>query len=104
VPEVNSPLDDAVAAAKNVPDLIAKAKAVDPDAAAALEGKALITSKTPIGVLATAAISYLAVKYGLGWSQEVDELVAGVAILAASYVMRYVSPARITGLFRKPSP
>lgn len=94
-------VNNAIATAKNLPDLIAKVQTADPAMATALTGQALITSKTPWGVLATAAVAYVATKYGLGWSQEVDEIVAGVGILVGSYVMRYISPARITGLFTK---
>lgn len=96
-------VNDAVAAAKDLPDLIAKAKVVDPDLAAAITGKALIASKTPWGTLLTTGAAYLSAKYGLGWDESTDELVALGGLVIGSYLMRYVSPARITSLFKKTS-
>ena len=69
--------------------------------AQALSGKALIASKTPWGVLLTALVAYGASKYGVGWSEQTCELVAGAGVLVGSYAMRYLSPGRITGLFGK---
>lgn len=94
-------VNDAIATARNLPDLIAKARVLDPGLATVLSGEALIASKTPWGVLLTAGVSYAAAKYGLGWDQTTDELVAGLGVLAGAYLMRYISPGRITGLLAK---
>jgi hypothetical protein len=93
-------INKAISVAKNLPDLIARAQAVDPSLAAALTGKALIASKTPWGNLLATAIAYIVAKYGLGWSESFDELIAGAALVGMSYIMRLVSPARVTGLFK----
>lgn len=96
--------DEAVAGAKSLPELIDRAQMADPALAKALTGKALIASKTPAGVLLGTGFAYLATKYGLGWDQGLCELVAGGALLAASYVMRYVTAGRITGILTKAVP
>ncbi len=102
-PAQTKAVDDAIKAAQSLPDLISKAKQVDPSLSDALEGKALIASKTPWGTLLAAGIAYLASKYALGWDQTVCELLAGAGVLLGSYLMRYISANRITGLFSKAS-
>lgn len=94
-------LNDAVATATSLPDLVDKASTIDPALAAALAGKALLASKTPWGVLLTSGIVMIVSKYGLGWNEHFCELLSGVTILGASYAMRYWSPGRITGIFKK---
>lgn len=94
-------VNNVIAAAKDLPDLISKAQTVDPSLATALTGKALIASKTPWGTLLAAAIAYLAGKYALGWSESFCELLAGAGVLVGSYLMRFYSPGRITGFFTK---
>lgn len=94
-------IDNAVAAAKDLPDLVSKAQAIDPSLAAALEGKALIASKTPWGTLLAGAIAYFAAKQGFGWDETLCDLLAGAGVLLGSYLMRFISPARITGLLKK---
>ncbi len=94
-------INDAVATAKNLPDLIQKAHDIDPSLAAAISGKALIASKTPWGTLLAAGVSYLAAKKGLGWDEATCELVAGAGVLVGAYLMRWISPERITGFFTK---
>lgn len=94
----------AVSDAKNLPDLIAKVGSVNPDLAAAMISKPLIASKTPWGVLLVTAITYGASKYGLGWDETTCDIVGGVAVLAGSYFMRWVSSSRIAGVFRAKFP
>lgn len=96
-------VDSAVAHARSLPELISYFQSVAPDLATSLNGKALIASKTPWGVLVGAGATWAVAHYGLGWDQETTTLVSGVAIVVASYIMRYISSARITGIV-KPSP
>ncbi len=98
-----TPADEAVAAAKDVPDLVAKLKAADPALAAQIEGKALLTSKTPWGTLACAVAAYASTRWGLGWDQSTDALISGGALVIGSYVMRYITSVPISGLLRHTS-
>ncbi|MDB5405410.1 MAG: hypothetical protein JWL84_322 [Rhodospirillales bacterium] len=98
-------VDDAVAAAKSLPDLVNKVSVADPSLALALQSKALIASKTPWGTLLATGAAYLSAKYGLGWSESFCELIALGGMLVGSYAMRAISPGRISGLFKtKPVP
>ena len=92
--------DEAVAAAKDVPDLVGKLRLADPTLAAQIEGKALLASKTPWGTLACAVVAYVSTRWGFGWSAGTDALVAGGALVLGSYAMRYVTAAPISGMFR----
>lgn len=94
-------LNDVVAVARNVPDLIKKAETIDPGLAKAIEGKALAFSSTPWINVAAGAAGWLSARYGLDWNPETCALVGAGFVLVASFVMRYLSPARITGLFRR---
>lgn len=95
-----TPRDQLVADAKSLPDLIAKAQAVDPALASQLTPKALAASKTPWGVVAGYAVTWLVSHYGLGWDADTCALVAGVAVLLGSYAMRYVTSSPIGGWFK----
>jgi hypothetical protein len=95
--------DKAIAAAKDVPSLLAGLQAINSPLADQITGKSLVASKTPIVTLLVTAAAWASTKWGLGWSDAVDEAVAGFALLVASYVMRYVSTLPITGLFQKQS-
>lgn len=66
-----------------------------------LQGKALIASKTPWGVLASYAVGFLAARYGLGLDDASTQVVAGGAVLAGSYAMRYITSSPITGLLSR---
>ena len=92
--------NDAVAAAKDVPDLVSKLRLADPAMAAQIEGKALLASKAPWGTLACAVAAYASTRWGFGWAQSTDALVAGCALVAGSYAMRYVTSAPISGWFK----
>lgn len=95
-------VNEAVAAARTLPDLVTKLNAVDPALAQQIEGKALLASKTPWGTLAATAVAYLATKYSLHWDQGTCELVAGAALLIGAYIMRAISAGGpITSLFAK---
>jgi hypothetical protein len=78
-------------------------RAINSPLADQITGKSLVASKTPIVTLLVTAAAWASTKWGLGWSDAVDEAVAGFALLVASYVMRYVSTLPITGLFQKQS-
>ncbi len=91
--------DTAVAAAKNLPDLVANLKQIDSPLAQQIEGKPLAASRTPWGTLATGVVAWLAAKYGLGWDEQTCALVAGAATLLGGYAMRLITSAPITGLF-----
>jgi hypothetical protein len=94
--------DAAIRAAQSLPELVENLRAVDPALAQQITGKTLIASKSPWGTFAVAAVAYLSSKYGLGWSEGVDELVAGGGILLGAYLMRLVTSAPIAGIFRRP--
>ena len=96
--------DQAIASARDLPDLISKASQFDPALAAKFTGKALLASKSPWGSLAVPVVAYLASRYGLGWSEDVCNLVAGVGVLVGAYAMRLLTELPITGLFRAATP
>ncbi len=89
----------AVREAKDLPDLIRKLEAVNPALAAQFVGKSLAASRTPWGTLLLPVVAYLAARYGLGWTPDIDALVAGVAVLVGSYAMRFMTSTPITSLF-----
>lgn len=111
----NDTRDKLVAVSQSVPDLIAKAKAVDPALAAQLTAKPLAASKTPWGTVAASGISWALAKYGLScsagavatncWTPDDINLAAGIAAMVGafvgSYVMRYISSSPIAGIFSK---
>jgi hypothetical protein len=93
-------VNNAVSAAKNLPDLIAKAQEVDPSLAAALQGKALALTTGPVINAVVAVVTYAAGKFGLGWDEGTCAIVAWGAIVVSMYVMKWVNPERVTGLFK----
>ena len=92
----------AVREAKDLPDLLRRLEAVNPALAAQLVGKSLAASRTPWGTLLLPVVAYLAARYGLGWTPDIDALVAGIAVLIGSYAMRCVTSTPITSLFHRP--
>ena len=80
--------------ATDVPDAIKALTPLDPD----LAPKALIASKSPWGTLAVSAVVWLSAKYGLGWDEGTCAVVGGGAVLLGSFVMRYITTARIGGV------
>lgn len=96
--------DMAVAQAKSIPDLIAKAKVLDPGLAAALTPKALIASKSPAGTLLAGGLAFVAGRYGLGWDEVTCDMLAGLAVLLGGYVMRYVTKSPIGGVVSVTTP
>ncbi len=96
-------VNSAVAGAKDLPDLVKRLDAVDPSAAQAITGKALIASRTPWGVLATMLVTWASAKYGLGWDADTCTLVAGAGAFIGSYAMRYVTTGPIRTLVTTPT-
>lgn len=96
-PAVNS----AIAAAKDLPDLVQKLQTASPQLAQQIEGMPLIYSKTPVGTLAVAAVTWAAAKWGLGWDATTCDLVAGAGLLIGSYFMRWLTTSPISGWFSK---
>ena len=93
-------VDEAIAAAKSLPDLIGRLEQADPQLAQQLQGKSLAASRTPWGTLAAALVAWLSSRYGLGWDDQVSALVGGLGLLAGAYLMRALSSAPIRGLLR----
>lgn len=93
----------AIREARDLPDLIDRLQVASPTLAAQFVGKSLAASRTPWGTLLLPVVAYLAARYGLGWTPDVDALVAGVAVLVGSYAMRAATRVPITGLFRRAS-
>ncbi len=90
--------DQLIGMAKDVPDLIAKARTFDPALAASLTGKALLASKSPWGTLLGGLVAWLAAKEGFGWDQATCDLVAGAGVLVAAFIMRSITSAPVTGI------
>lgn len=97
-------VDSAVAHAKSLPELIRYFQTVAPDLATAMNGKALIASKSPWGVLLSTGATWAVTHYGLGWDQDTTAMASGGVLMAASYVMRYISSGRITGIIKPTAP
>ncbi len=93
--------DQVVAMSRDVPDLIQRASALDPELARKFTGQALAQSRTPWGNVAGYAVTWLASYYGLGWSPETCAILAGVAVMIFSYIMRYITENPITGFFHR---
>ena len=97
-------VNDAVAAAKSLPNLIANLYALDPALAAQLESKPLRASKTPWGTLGAGVVAWLSSRYGFGFDETTCGLLSGLAVLLGSYVMRAITKQPIAGLLASPAP
>lgn len=93
-----------VAAANSLPDLISKAETFDPDLAEQLRGKALIASKTPWGTVLGGIIAWVVAHYGLNVDPGTQTVIAGLGVLAASYIMRYITKGPVTGVLVQGDP
>jgi len=70
-----------------------------------LRGKALIASRSPWGTLAGGVIGWIVARYGLDLDTDTSSMIAGLAVLAAAYAMRYITNQPITGVLdEKPTP
>lgn len=91
-----------VSDAKSVPDLIAKAKQVDPSFAEQLAGKSLLSSKSPPAIALAAVLAWVSTKYGLGWDQSTVDVLTLIIGVVAAYGMRAITRGPITTLVAKP--
>lgn len=98
-----APVNRAIAAAADLPDLLGKLKVASPPAYAQLTGKPLIEAKTPIGTAAVSLVAFLAAKYGLGWDADTCAIIGGAGVIVGSYLMRSISSVPIYGIFRRPA-
>lgn len=96
--------DQAIGVSRDVPDLIIRATALDPDLAAKWTGAALIQSKTLWGSLGVLIVSAIVKRYSLGWDQNTVDIVVGGVDLVALAALRYISSVPITGFFRRATP
>ena len=98
----------AIAAANDVPSLVANLQQIDPALATQITGKALVASKSVYYPAASAAVVYLVARYSLTWDPATVELVSGllalVATVVVSAVCRYVTNSPITSWVRKRVP
>lgn len=78
-------IDSAVRAAQSLPDLVTKLELVDPSLAARVAGQVQV----PWGRLLVGAVTYASAKWGLGWDQTVDEVVAAGALVVGGYVVSW---------------
>jgi hypothetical protein len=88
----------AVAAARDMPDLIHRLERADPAAAEQFTGKALVASRTVYGGLATIAITWLVGRFDLGWGADVVSLVAGACVIVG---LRICTSAPIASLLTR---
>ena len=92
-------INQAVAAASNLPQLVAGLAAVDPALAEQLTGKAMIGSRSIYAPVATAGVTWLVGRFGLAWDPNTCALVSGLAVFAASVLFRKITNSPITGWF-----
>ncbi len=95
-------VNEAIAAAKSLPNLIANLYALDPALATQLETKPLLASKTPWGTLAAGVIAWVSSRYGFGFDETTCGLLSGMAVLLGSYAMRAVTKQPIAGVLTTP--
>jgi hypothetical protein len=81
-----------------IPTLVNDLAALDPSLVAPVQAKALLASKTPIGVIIAYGIAWATAKYGFGLDPNTISLLAGGVVLLAAYGMRYVTNAPIGGI------
>ena len=96
-------VNDAVAAARSLPNFIANLYAIDPALATQLESKPLLASKSPWGTLGAGLVAWLSSRYGFGFDETTCGLVSGVAVLLGSYVMRAITKQPIAGIITTPA-
>lgn len=108
----NSPIPNVVTAkaalmnqivkdAQDLPSLLQRLSEVDPELTQRLEGKALSSSKTPWVTLIATGVAWVSTKYGLGWDETTDNIITGAVLVGVAYLMRAISPAPITSVFKK---
>ncbi len=86
--------------ARSLPELLAS---LPPGLAAYFTTKPLILSRSPPAVLLATGIAWVSTRYGLGWDDKMDALIAGTVLLAVGYLMRLISKQPIAGVFATPA-
>jgi hypothetical protein len=92
--------DQLIKDAQSLPDLVARAQALDPDLAKALTSKALIYSKTIWGNAVALIVSWAVTKYALGWDADTCALVTGLIVMGVTGVLRYLTSQPISGVLK----
>ena len=95
-------VNEAIAAAKSLPNLIANLYALDPALVTQLESKPLLASKTPWGTLAAGVVGWLSSRYGFGFDETTCGLISGAAVVVGSYLMRALTKQPIAGFLATP--
>jgi hypothetical protein len=95
-------INQAVADAKDLPQLVEFLQTASPPLAAALETKPLAYSKTPWGTLAVAVVAWVSSKYGLGLDANTCALIGGFGALVGAYAMRAITTGAISGVVTTP--
>jgi hypothetical protein len=91
-------IDAAVSDSRSLGQLVANLKVVDPALAESLTAKPLAASKTVWGNAATLVLVWAATRYGFGLDADTCALVSGLAVMAATGCLRYISRSSIKGL------
>lgn len=92
--------DRAVAVSQDMKGLMENLRLANPALAESMTAKPLMASKTPWGTLAAGGIAWLSSRYGLGLDAEMCALLSGIAVLAGSYAMRYITTSPIAGVIK----
>jgi hypothetical protein len=95
-------VNEAIAAANSLPNLIANLHALNPELADQLESKPLLASRSPWGTLAAGVIAWASTRYGFGFDETTCSLVSGIAVLIGSYSMRAITKKPVAGIFVTP--
>ncbi len=95
-----TPLVNAVIArARSLPELIAS---LPPGLAQQLISKPLLASRSPPAVLLATGLAWVSTRYGLGWDDNTDALIAGTVLLGVAYLMRRLTKQPIAGVVSTP--
>lgn len=81
--------DQIIADAKTLPGLLAAAQANDPVLANAILGKATNAAMTQVGAVVVGAVTWVAARYGLGWDDKTDEIIAGLITCGAGLAIHW---------------
>jgi hypothetical protein len=92
--------DQVIHDAQSLPDLISRAKVLDPDLAAQLTGKALIASKSIWGNAIALVVSWAVTRFALGWDDNTCALVTGLIVMAMTVGMRAITAQPINGVLK----
>ena len=87
----------AIAAANNLPTLVAGLEAINSPLTKQIEGTSVIASRTIWGHMILLAIGALVAKYGVNWNDETQAEVAGGLLLLAQAAWGVIARAITTG-------